>query len=94
MSEGPTALLWALLNANDGMKLSYDDLAALLGKNKSTIRGQINAIKQKNEGLIEEIRESNGKKRLYIPEKAKNFLLKSVKVRVKSNKKSQKAQEN
>lgn len=77
------AIVWALLNAE--MKLSYEDLSALLGKDKSTIRGQINGIKQKSEGLIEELRESNGKKRLYIPEKVKNLVVKSVKVRVKKN---------
>ena len=38
------AILWVLLNTD--MKLSYDDLAAMLGKERSTIRGQINSIKQ------------------------------------------------
>ena len=41
------AILWVLLNTD--MKLSYDDLAAMLGKERSTIRGQINTIKQKSE---------------------------------------------
>ncbi len=85
------AIIWALLNAE--MKLSYEDIAALLGKDKSTIRGQINTIKQKSEGLIEEIREKNGKKRLYIPEKMKDFILKSVKVRVKKKKNSEEINE-
>jgi len=85
------AIVWALLNSHEDMRLSYGDLAALLGKTKSTIRGQINTLKQKNEGLIEEQREANGKKRLYIPENMKNFILKSVKVRVKSDKKSKKS---
>ncbi len=84
------AIVWALLNSE--LKLSYEDLAALLGKDKSTIRGQVNAIKQKSEGLIGEIREKNGKKRLYIPENKKEILLKSVKVRVKSGKKSKKGE--
>ena len=79
------AIVWALLNSE--MKLSYEDLSALLGKNKSTIRGQINTIKQKREGLILESRENNGKKRLYIPNKMRGFVLKSVKVRVKALKK-------
>ena len=56
------AIVWALLNAD--MRLSYEDLAALLGKDKSTIRGQINTIKQKNSNIIMEAREANGKKRL------------------------------
>ena len=79
------AIVWALLNAD--MRLSYEDLAALLGKDKSTIRGQINTIKQKSEGLIEEAREANGKKRLFIPEKMRALIVKSVKVKVKGAKK-------
>jgi len=74
------AIVWALLNSE--MKLSYEDLASLLGKDKSTIRGQINTIKQKNEGIIMEMRESNGKKRLYIPDEVRSIIVKSVKVKV------------
>ena len=85
------AIVWALLNSE--MKLSYEDIARLLGKEKSTIRGQINMIKQKSEGLIEESSELNGKKRLFIPEKMRNILLKSVKVSVR-NKKNQKKRKN
>lgn len=87
------AIVWALINSDEDMKLSYEDLSALLGKDKSTIRGQINTIKQKSEGLILESRESNGKKRLYIPEKARNLIVKSVKVRVNSKKKTKKKSE-
>ena len=83
------AIVWALLNSE--MRLSYEDLAALLGKDKSTIRGQINAIRQKNEGLIEEFREANGKKRLYIPEDIQSLVIKSVKVRVKGGQKGWKS---
>jgi hypothetical protein len=79
------AMLFILLNTD--MKLSYEDLAAMLNKEKATIRGQINAIKSKSEGLIEEIIEKNGKKRIYIPENMKEKLLKKQKVRVKSEKK-------
>ena len=86
------AIVWALINSE--MRLSYEDLAALLGKDKSTIRGQINTIKQKSEGLVEEVTEANGKKRLFIPEKVKSLVVKSVKVRVRSNKKSRKEGEN
>ena len=78
------AIVWALLNSE--MRLSYEDLAALLGKDKSTIRGQINTIKQKNEGLIEESREVNGKKRLYIPDEVRSLVVKSVKVKIKGQK--------
>lgn len=80
------AIVWALLNSE--MKLSYEDLAALLGKDKSTIRGQINAIRQKNDSIILESIESNGRKRLYIPEDVKSRIIKSVKVKIKDQKDS------
>ena len=86
------AILWILLNTD--MKLSYDDLAAMLGKERSTIRGQINGIKQKSETLIEEIVEQNGKKRLFVPENIKEKLLKKTKVRVKKGKNSGKTKKN
>ncbi len=82
------AILWILLNTD--MKLSYEDLAAILSKEKSTIRGQINAIKQKSEGLIEESIEKNGKKRVHINENIKENMLKKSKVRVKPIKKDKK----
>ena len=78
------AIIWVLLNSE--LKLSYDDLAAMLGKEKSTIRGQINTIKQKSESLIEEEMEKNGKKRVFIPEEIKEKILKKTKVRVKTKK--------
>jgi SMC interacting uncharacterized protein involved in chromosome segregation len=73
------AIIWVLLNTD--LKLSYDDLAAMMGKSRATIRGQINSIKQKNESLIQEIVEGNGKKRMYIEEELKEKILKNVKVR-------------
>jgi hypothetical protein len=76
---------------NSELKLSYEDLAALLGKNTSTIRGQINSLKRKSEGIIEEVSEGNGKKRLYIPEEIRNQIVKSVKVRVKKRQRGEKA---
>ena len=84
------AIVWILLNSD--MKLSYDDLGAMLGKEKSTIRGQINTIKAKSEDLIEEVIEENGKKRVFIPENVKEKVLKKSKVRVKSNKNIKKNQ--
>ena len=75
------AILWILLNTD--MKLSYDDLASMLGKERSTIRGQINRIKQKSESLIQEITEQNGKKRVFIPENIRENMLKKTKVRVR-----------
>jgi len=70
---------------NSEMKLSYEDLALLLGKERSTVRGQINTIKQKSEGLIEEITEKNGKKRVFVPDEIKEKLKKYAKVRVKGS---------
>ena len=80
------AIIWVLLNSD--IKLSYDDLAAILGKERSTIRGHLNRIKQKSDGLVEEIIEQNGKKRVFIHENMKEKLLKKAKVRVKSKEKS------
>lgn len=87
LSGSERLVVFALLNTESGMKLSYEDLAMLLGKERATLRGQINAIKQKSEGLIEEIIEKNGKKRVFIPEEVKEKLLKYAKVRVRGSKK-------
>ncbi len=83
LSANERLIVFTLLNADEGMKLSYEDIARLLGKERSTIRGQINAIKQKSEGLLFELTEPNGKKRVYIPEEIKEKLTKYAKVRVK-----------
>jgi len=85
------AILSVLVNTD--LKLSYDDLGAMLGKNRATIRGQINSIKQKSEGLIEEQIERNGKKRVFIPEEIREKMLKNVKVRVSKEKKIKKNEE-
>ena len=78
-------VVWSLLNTD--LKMSYDDLCVVLGKDKSTLRGQINNIKQKNESLINEYTEKNGKKRFYIDTKLKNeVLLKVSKKQPKSKK--------
>ena len=86
LSTMERALVYILLNSD--MKLSYDDLAAMLGKSRATIRGQINTIRQKSEGLIEETIEKNGKKRVFIPEEVRNIMLKTSKVRVRNKQKS------
>jgi len=79
LSTTERAIVFVLLNSD--MKLSYEDVAAMLGKRKSTIRSQVNHIKQKSEGLVEEIIGENNKKRIFIPEKIKEMLLKIKKVR-------------
>jgi hypothetical protein len=90
LSANERVIVFTLMNAGEGMKMSYEDLALLLGKEKSTIRGQINAIKQKSEGLIMEYSEKNGKKRVYVPEEVREKLQKYAKVRVKKEKKDEK----
>ncbi|MEK6928433.1 MAG: hypothetical protein AABW65_00570 [Nanoarchaeota archaeon] len=77
-------LIFTLMNSE--MKLSYEDLALLLGKERSTIRGQINSIKQKRDGLIEELSEKNGKKRVFVSGEIKEKLAKYAKVRVGNKK--------
>ena len=81
LSANERLIVMALMNSE--MKLSYEDLALMLGKERATIRGQINAIKQRSEGLIEEIVEKNGKKRLYVPLSIKEKMAKYAKVRVR-----------
>ncbi len=92
LSSNERLLVLTLMNSD--MKLSYEDLALLLGKERSTVRGQINAIKQKSEGLIEEIVEKNGKKRVFVPDEVRQKLAKYAKVRVKKKKKVEEKQEN
>jgi hypothetical protein len=87
LSVTERAIVWVLLNSE--MKVSYDDLAAMLGKERATIRGQINSIKQKSEGLVEEQIGKNNKKRFFIPEKVRGIMLKKVKG--KGSKKSEKS---
>ncbi|MDO8508348.1 MAG: hypothetical protein Q7S27_01545 [Nanoarchaeota archaeon] len=81
LSGNERLIVYSILN--NEMKLSYEDLALILGKDKATIRGQVNAIKQKCEGLIEEIVEKSGKKRVFIPAEIREKLAKYAKVRVK-----------
>tara|TARA_Y100000034_G_scaffold56670_1_gene69326 strand:+ start:813 stop:1448 length:636 start_codon:yes stop_codon:yes gene_type:complete len=82
LSSNERMILFTLMNSD--LKLSYEDVARLLGKERSTIRGQINAIKRKSEGLIQEMQEANGKKRVFVSEEVKDKLAKYAKVRVKS----------
>jgi myosin heavy subunit len=86
LSSNERLVIFTLLNAEEGMKLSYEDIALLLGKERATIRGQINSIKQRVPGLIEEITEKNGKKRVFVRAELKEKLSKYAKVRVKGGK--------
>jgi len=87
LSVTERAIIYVLLNSD--MKLSYEDLAAMLGKDRATIRGQVNTIRQKSDGLIEEIVGENNKKRVYIPEKIKEMLLKSKKIKERGKKRAE-----
>ena len=88
LSSNERLIVLTLMNSD--LKLSYEDIARLLGKERSTIRGQINAIKRKSDSLIQEITEANGKKRVYVSEEIKEKLEKYAKVRVKKARKSKK----
>ncbi|MEK6846578.1 MAG: hypothetical protein AABY16_00240 [Nanoarchaeota archaeon] len=88
LSSNERLIVFTLMNSE--MKLSYEDIARLLGKERATIRGQINAIKQKSEGLIQELAESNGKKRVFVGEEVRNKLEKYAKVRVEEKQKYKK----
>jgi len=74
------AIVWTLLNADSSMKLSCEDIASVLNKERSTIRGQLNAIKQKSEGLMDELTEKNGKKRYFIPENMREMVFSNIKI--------------
>ncbi|MDD5177910.1 MAG: hypothetical protein PHT54_01335 [Candidatus Nanoarchaeia archaeon] len=74
-------VVWTLLNTD--LRLTYEDLESILGKDQSTIRGQINNIKRKIEGLVEERSEPDGRKRFYINEKYKSEVLKGVNLQKK-----------
>ncbi len=82
-------LMWVLLNTD--AKMSYDDLFAILGKNKSTLRGQINNIKLKSPDLIREVVENDGTKRFYVDEQVKDEIInKPRKVEVRAKKRGKK----
>lgn len=79
------AIVWTLLNTD--MRLSCEDMAVILNKERSTIRGQINSIRQKSEGLIEEILEKTGKKRFFIPEEVRETVFSKMRFDKSSKKK-------
>lgn len=88
LSSNERLIVFTLMNTE--LKLSYEDIARLLGKERATIRGQINAIRQKSEGLIQELTEPSGKKRVFVSEEVRNKLEKYAKVRVKDKQKYKK----
>lgn len=84
LSISEKAIVWVVLNSE--MKLSCEDISALLGKDKATIRGQLNSIKRKNNDLILEQIELNGKKRYYVDPKVKDILVRQLKAKSVSKK--------
>jgi hypothetical protein len=84
LSSTERTIVWIVLNSE--LKLSCDDIAALLGKERATVRGQLNSIKRKNENLILEHVEKNGKKRYYVDPRIKESLLKQLKSKVRKRK--------
>jgi septal ring factor EnvC (AmiA/AmiB activator) len=75
LSANERLIVWTLLNSD--MKLSCEDIATILNKDRSTVRGQINAIKQKSDFLSETI-ENSGKKRFFVESSVKEMLLSKV----------------
>ena len=75
LSANERLIVWTLLNTD--MKLSCEDIASILNKERSTVRGQINAIKQKSDFLSETL-ENSGKKRFFIDDSVKEMLLSKV----------------
>ncbi|MFC1685731.1 hypothetical protein ACFLZZ_01780 [Nanoarchaeota archaeon] len=85
------AIVWTLLNTD--LKLSCDDISSILNKERSTVRGQINSIKQKSEGLIDEVLEKSGKKRFFIPEEVRETVFSKMKADKGSRKKRKRESE-
>ena len=81
LSASERTIVWIVLNSE--LKLSCDDMAVLLGKSKATVRGQLNSIKSKSDGLVLEHLENNGKKRYYINPKIKESLIRQMKNRAR-----------
>ena len=75
LSANERLIVWTLLNTD--MKLSCEDIASILNKERSTVRGQINSIKQKSDFLSETL-ENSGKKRFFIDDSVKEMLLSKV----------------
>ena len=93
LSASERTIVWIILNSE--LKLSCDDISALLGKNKATVRGQLNSIKSKSDDLVMEQIENNGKKRYYIDPKIKESLIRQMKNRARiKGKKSEEIEEN
>lgn len=81
------AIVWVLANTDPEMKLSCQDIATILGKDKSTVRGQLNNIKQKSEDLINESIDKEGKKRYWIDDEVREMIFAAARKGLKESKK-------
>ena len=70
-------LVWSMVNTD--LKLSYEDVSVILGRDKSTVRGLMNNVKRKYEDLISESTEESGKKRFFVEDSVKNEIMKGFK---------------
>jgi hypothetical protein len=84
LSVSEKAIVWVVLNSE--MKLSCEDISALLGKDKATVRGQLNSIKRKNDSLIMEQIELNGKKRYYVEPRIKEMIVAQLRAKTRTKK--------
>jgi hypothetical protein len=87
LSQTERLIVWILLNSE--VRLSCEDIATLLGKQKNTVRGQINSIKQKCGNVISESLEGS-KKRYYLADEVRENMIKNLKNRSKRVKSSSK----
>jgi len=78
-------LVWSLVNTN--LKLSYDDISVVIGKDKSTVRGLMNSVRRKYDDIINEITEEGGKKRFFIEDDIKSEVMRDFKHAQKVKKK-------
>ncbi|MCX6741748.1 MAG: hypothetical protein NTX24_01055 [Candidatus Pacearchaeota archaeon] len=84
LSASEKTIVWVVLNSE--MKLSCEDISALLGKDKATVRGQLNSIKRKSDTLIMEQIELNGKKRYYVDPRIKDMIVKQLRAKTRAKK--------
>ena len=76
------------LSACRGLGIIHEDFPLPLHLIESSDRGQINAIKSKSEGMIEEATEKNGKKRYFVADEVKDMLLSNMKAEKKTKKRA------
>ena len=81
-------LVWSLINTD--LKLSYDDISVVIGKDKSTVRGLMNSVRRKYDDIVSDVVEENGRKRFFIEEDIKSEVMKDFKHAQKAKKSGKK----